>query len=273
MEAQELLKLVGFEAEEGKEADIEAVRNHFNNTFIPVTEINEKHPAIEKIIGSSFGQKMGSIQTALIAQAKENGLEVKHSDFKDKKIDEIIPVIFGGFKEKIDAVKKPDSKLQEELERWKKESASYQETVQTLQSQNEELKTGFENEKKSWLVNHAENEAWNSINFAPTANDLMKRGFKAAIKEKYDFTADDTGKVWPVYKEGEKKGSRVQNPNNLSSMMSLQDLLTYEAGKAELLAKPNEGKPGGTPKTTGQPPKAEQQNNNVRVNPRFANQS
>lgn len=272
MEAQELLNLVGFKAEEGKEADIEAVRNHFNNTFVPVSEINEKHPAVEKIIGSSFGRKMGTLQTALISQAKENGLDFKHSDFADKKIDEIIPVIFGGFKDKLEAIKKPDSKLQEEIDRWKGEATTYKETVQTLQSQTEELKTGFESEKQSWLVDHAENEAWGSINFVTTANDFTKRGFKSTIKDKYNFVADAEGKVWPEHKDGDKKGSRVQNPNNLSTVMSLPELLTYEAGKAELLAKPNEGKPGGRPPVNGGQPPRSTPNDRVRVNPRFYSQ-
>ena len=270
MEIKDFLTLVGYEVEEGKEIQIDAVRDHLNNSFLPVSEINDKHPAIEKIVNSSVGQRFGSLQTTLISQAKENGLELKHSDFKDKKIEEIIPSIFGGFKEKLEAVKKPDSKIAEELDRWKNEASTYQSTVEQLQTQLQEKDQMFENEKKSWLVNHAENEAWNSINFSPTANDLMKRGFKSAIKEKYEFVTDDAGQVWPVYKEGDKKGSRVQNPSNIAKMMTLGELLTTEAKNNGLLAEANEGKPGAkpngvqTPKATPQTPNAR-----VKVNPRF----
>lgn len=272
MEANELLSLMGFETPEEGEANIDQVREHFNNTFIPVSEINEKHPAVEKIIGSSFGQKMGSLQTALVSHAKENGLDLKHSDFKDKKIDEVIPEIFGGFKKKLETQKKPDNKLTEELERWKNEANQYQETIEQMSGQIEETKNQFESEKKNWLINHAENEAWNGVNFSKEANDLMKRGFKATVKEKYSFVTDDEGKVWPVHNQGEKKGSRVQNPNDLSKMMGIQDLLKHEAKANGLLAATNEGQPGGKPADRKPSVERDEPNKNVRVHPRFAGQ-
>lgn len=273
MEVNEVLSLIGLTPEDGKEIEKETIINHMNSAFVPVTELNDKHPAVEKIIGSSFGQKMGSLTTSLIAAAKENGLDVKHSDFKDKKIDDIIPVIFGSFKERIEAVKKPDSKLQEELDRWKNEASGYQSSLQKLENEKNDLITNFDNEKKGWLVNHAENEAWGTVKFSPTVNDLMKRGFKDAIKEKYDFITENDGKVWPVYKTGDKKGSRVQNPNNVSTVMTVSELLNHEAKAEGLIAAANEGNPGGKPngtKPTGQQSPTPQ---NVRVNPRFANQS
>ena len=271
MEAKDILSLIGFEAEEGAEIQLDAVRDHFNNSFLAVGELNDKHPAIEKMINSSVGQRFGSLQTTLISQAKENGLDLKHSDFKDKKIEEIIPSIFGGFKEKMESVKKPDSKLAEELDRWKNEASTYQSTVEQLQTQLSEKDTQFENEKRTWLVDHAENEAWGSINFSPNANNLMKRGFKSAIKEKYDFVTDDSKQVWPVYKDGDKKGSRVQNPSNLTKMMTMGELLQFEAKSNGLLAEPNEGKPGAKPNGAQAQRQAPTRdvNSRVKTNPRF----
>ncbi|MCA1763874.1 MAG: hypothetical protein LC664_12905 [Flavobacteriales bacterium] len=273
---EELLKLIGFEKPEDSEEEItiDQVREHINGHFVPVSDIPNRQDILEPLMNKAVGQRLGSLQTSLIKSAKEAGLDLKHNDFEGKKLEEIVPDVFGRFKEKLSTVKKPDGKLQEELERYKSELGTYKSTIDELEQQKESIANEYKQKEQGWIVNHAKNQAWGSLKLSPEVDEYKELGFRTKFDSKYDLRSDDTGNVFPVYKDGEKKGSRVQNPAKLSEHLGLQELIQHEAQNAGLLAKANEGKSGGggqgeSGKRTTTP---ETPNGKVKLNPRFAGQ-
>jgi len=270
---EDLLKLLGFEKPEDQEDEvtIDQVRDHVNSHFVPVNEISDRKDILEPIINKSIGQRLGSIQTAVISHAKNSGLDVTHKDFEGKKVEEILPEVFGRFKEKIDGVKKPDTKLEKELEGLKADLGTYKSTIEELESKNQALAEEYKQKEQGWLINHAKNQAWESVSFSPEVDELKKIGFKSQFESKYDLKTDDSGNVVPVYKDGDKKGSRVQNPTKLSEHLGLSELLKHEATQLGLIAKPNEGKKGG--KSNGgseRTTKPEETKSKIPLSPRFA---
>ena len=274
MEINDLLSLIGVEKPEDGELTLDTVREHINSTFIPVNDISNRSDLIDPIVNKGIGQRLGSLQTALISQAKEAGLDVKHKDFEGQKLEDIVPTIFGGFKSKLEGVKKPDSKVQEELERYKTEMSTYQQTIESLEAEKNNLLNDFKVKEQGWVINHANNQAWESLRLSPQVDELKKIGFKTRFDSQYELKTDENGQVFPVYRTGDKKGSRVQNPAKLSEYLGLSELLNHEAKTLGLLAEANEGKPGAATgsKKPSAPAKVIERPTNVRINPRFARQ-
>lgn len=277
MEAKEIFSLIGFEPEEGKEPTIDQLREYHNSQFASISDLANRKDLIDPIVSKATGQRLGSIQTKLVSSTKELGLDMNHADFKDKTIEDLIPVVFGGIAEKIKSGQKPDSKLQAELDRIKGEYSSLKESASGYETKMKELSDNFATEKSNWLKEHAENEAWKKINFSPKANDLTKIGFEATIKSAYESMVDENGNIYPVYKTGDKKGSRVANPHKITEHLKWEDLLLSEAKKSDLLADPHNGKPtkpeGSGQQNPNRQPQQPQGQGARRMNPRFAEQA
>lgn len=244
---KEILQLIGYETPEGEEASIEKIREHVNSKFVPVSEISNRSDIIEPLVTNAIGKRLGSLQTSLIKQAKDLGVEIKHSDFKDKQVEDILPVFFTDIKTRLEAKPKDDGALAEELKSIKSERDTFKNSLEEMQNTLQTKEQEFTKERSNWLVNQEQSKAWEGIKFGTAVKPYEIKGFKADISEKYDSKTDEDGKVYPVYKTGEKKGSRVQSPTNATKMMTWSELLSSEAKKADLLAKENEGKPGGKP--------------------------
>lgn len=274
MEANEILSLIGFEPTEGEEPTIDQIREYHNGNFAQISDIANRRDVIDPIVSKAIGQRLGSLQTKFVSSAKELGIEINHADFKDKPIEDLLPAIFGGIGEKLKAPKKTESELQKNYERLQLEYNELKNEVPKFQSQIEEITANFQKEKTDWLKNHAEDEAWKKLTFAPTANELMKRGFEAQIKSTYESMVDEQGNIYPVYKTGDKKGSRVANPAKITEHLKWEDLLMAEAKKVDLLPEAHAGKPT---RPTSQPTRTAApvtpQTGVRKVHPRFAEQA
>ncbi len=242
MEAQEILDLLGFTPTEGEDITIDQVREYYDKTFIPIADIPNRKDIIDPYVKAGIGQRLGSLQTKFVSSAKDLGIDINHADYKDKPIEDLLPTVFGSISEKLKAKPKGDSKLQEDYERISKEYTDLKNEVPKFEEQINGMKTEFQNEKSNWLKSHAENEAWKKVKFASTTNDLMKVGFESKIKSTYESIVDETGNIYPVYKAGENKGSRVKSPTKVTEHLKWDDLLLMEAQKENLLPAPHDGK-------------------------------
>lgn len=242
VEVNDLLKLIGFEPPEEGEFTIADVRNTVESHFIPRDEIESREDILEPIISKHIGKHLGAAQTALISEAKKAGFEFAHNDFKDKKLVEIVPTIFGAVSEKLAGAKKPDSKLTEEVERWKGEYTELKTGYESMQAKMQELQSGFEQEKQQWEINHIVSEDWKKVKLDPNVDTYKRRGFEVEFNEKYALQKFDDG-IWPVYRDGAKKGSRVKSSDAMTKALSHEELLMKELEAANMLAKPHQGKP------------------------------
>lgn len=270
MEAQDILSLIGFEATEGEEPNIDKVRDYIGTQFVTVKDLPNRKDLIEPILKGAIGQRIGSLQTKLVSSAKELGIDVNHADFKDKQIEDLIPSVFGGIAEKMNATKQPDDKLSKEVERLNKEYGDLKGLYTAKDNEITELQSNFAAKESNWKIDHSVNEAWKTINYLPTVNALSKKGFESTIKENYDSQVDADGNVWPVYKSGSQEGSRVKNPVKMTEDLNWSNLLTMEAKKAELLAEAHSGKPARTAGTERRQERPEPQAGARKVHPAFA---
>ena len=275
MEANEILKLIGFELPEGtelKDLQIDSVRDYIGEKFVTVNDLKNRKDLIDPFVKGEIGKRLGSIQTKLISSGKELGLEVSHTDFEGKQLEDMIPTLFSGISEKLKATKQPDDKLSKEIERVTTEYNQLKEAYTGKESEFNELKTGFETEKTNWIKGREEGEAWKTVAYLPTVKPFERIGFETTIKNTYDSAVSESGEVYPVYREGEKKGSRVKNPSKLTEDLKWSDLLKLEAQKAELLADAHSGKvvkpQGGQTRQPQEQPKP--QAGARRVHPSFA---
>lgn len=272
VEIKELFTLIGFEPpEDDAEFSIEDVRNTIESRFVPIDEIETRQDVIEPIVSKHIGQRLGQLQTGLIKEAKGLGLELSHSDFKDQKIEDIYPSIFGMIGEKLANVKKPDGKLNEELDRYKSEFSELKTGYDQLQTTLQEKETSFQQERESWEINHVRSEDWKGVKLSPEVDKYKRRGFETEFAEKYALKKFEDG-IFPVYATGDRQGSRVKGAT-LSKPMTHAELLQKELEDAGMLAKPHEGKqvrnpaPGQTQQPAGSPNEGGR-----RIHPAFASQ-
>lgn len=241
VELNEVFKLIGFEPPAEGEFTIADVRGVVESHFIPKDELESREDIIEPLISKHIGKHMGAAQTALISEAKKAGFDFSHNDFKDKKLIDIVPTIFAAVGEKIAGAKKPDDKLAQEVERWKNEYTELKTGYEALQTEKSELLSGFEQEKQAWEINHVVSEDWKKIKLDPNVDNYKRRGFEVEFQEKYALQKFEDG-IWPVYKDGAKKGSRVKSSDAMTKALSHGELLAMELEKANMLAKPHQNK-------------------------------
>lgn len=272
VELKDVFTLIGFEPPEGDDAEfsIEDIRNTVESRFIPIDEIETRQDVIEPIVSKHIGQRLGQLQTGLIKEAKGLGLELSHSDFKDQKIEEIYPAIFGKIGEKLSNVKKPDGKLNEELERYKNEFTELKTGYEQLQSTLSEKESQFQQERESWEINHVRSEDWKGIKLSPEVDKYKRRGFETEFSEKYALKKFEDG-IFPVYAQGERQGSRVKG-SNLSKPMTHAELLQKELEEAGMLAKPHEGKQVRKPSNGQQQSSGSPNEGGRKMHPAFAAQ-
>lgn len=270
VELNDVLKLVGFEIPKEGEYTIEDVRGTVESHFIAKDEIENRKDILEPIISRHIGQHLGAAQTALISEAKKAGFEFSHNDFKDKKLVDILPTIFQSVTDKLAGAKKPDDKLNAEIERWKGEYNELKTGYETLQSEKTSLLSDFEQKEKSWAINHVVAEDWKKIKLDPNVDNYKRRGFEVEFNEKYSLEKADDG-IWPVYRNGDKKGSRVKSADSMTKHLTHEQLLVSELEKAGMLAKAHQNKvvrPNGVHQRSGNDGNG--QGKTIPMNPAFA---
>lgn len=243
----EFLELIGFTPEEGKEPNIEDVRNHVNKTFVAIDQIGNRRdildPIIDQKVNKTVGGRLGKLQTAIIKNGKELGLEIAHSDFENKPIEEVAESIFERVKTNFEDLKK-GGKTNEEYEKKIQTLTAERDTFQSSleQSQNDFLafKDNLEKERVKSAKKNSVDSAFNSIKWTANTPNISKTGLRATFDGTYDVEIEND----TTFVVDRTSGNRVQNPKNAAKMLTVAEAMEALARKESLWSdSPDEGKP------------------------------
>lgn len=192
--------------------------------------------------------------------AKTLGVDVDDELLKSGDLLDIIPKVneavkpvledLNGWKAKAekavpdDVVKEWQGKLktaEKERDAFKGQAVEWQEKYNGLDT---EVKTS----KRKGIVDGEWNAALGGIQFHQGVDDLKRKGFVAAMKEKYRIDIDDEFKPRMV----DASGNPVKHPKKAGEMLGLAEAIKQEAATMKLLGEnPHGGKPV-TPAAAGQ---------------------
>lgn len=244
MEVKELLELIGLADVDQDNITVDTVRDHVNQTFVPIAQLGSRKDLIEPFVNKAYGARIGPLQTMLLKQAKENGLDVTHGEFKDKSIEEVVPELFQRFKSKIEVgAASPDAdKYLREIDKIKGERDTYQSSLSDWQKKYTDLEANFADKEFRAKINAAKLAAFDSVKYPAGTKETEKIGFKAIFDNEFDLEIENEN-VFVAYKNGEKRGSRVQSPKNAAKMMTLQEAIEIKAKELLLWSdNPHEGR-------------------------------
>jgi hypothetical protein len=201
-----------------------------------------------KIIGKFnrvFRTKLGKIGNAI-------GVDVDDSLEPLDVLDQFVPAITSKvsevdtWKKKAetavadDVVKEWQSKLkaaEKERETFKQQAVEWQEKYNGLDT---EVKTT----KRKSVIDREWEQALSGVAFHPGVDDLKKRGFISAAKERYKIDLDDELKPKLV----DQSGNPIKHPKWAGELLSLQDAVKEMAKEFKLLQdNPHAGKPVAQP--------------------------
>lgn len=221
VEVKDITAFTGIEAD-----SIEDFKSKFNESYIPKAEYTK-----------AMGEVNGKLQTAVKKVGKDLGVELETEDWK-KPLTEVLPLfgekVKGRFTElegaKSATAEEIENKYKGELDTYKQKVNDYKALNETLKSQFEGFKTEVESEKKNFKVSTHFDKAFNGLNFAENANDYARKGFKAAITEKYKFELGDDDK--PVVRT--PSGEIVQSKAKAGTPATFDEVLANELKEAKL---------------------------------------
>lgn len=258
MEIKDFFNLLGYTPEDSENVKIDDVKKHIADNFVSVNQIGDRMDLVEPLINKAYGKRMKEMELDLIKMAKGAGLDIKHSEVEELKIDGVMNKIQEKYSDHIKSLeekvkKTPDSeKLQSQIEDWKLKYNQMQESVTKVQNDFDSYKNDIEEGKKKSLINQAKDKAINSVKFSSEVTDIVKKGFLATFNEKYKFALGESNEI----ELRDKDNKRVQNPDNLSKWLTPEEAAHRLAKEEGLLPKnPDDGK---KVQTTTKKPEAEQ---------------
>jgi len=222
LKVEDVLSFIGIEAE-----DIDGLKEQFNGRYVP----KEEH-------SRTMGELNGKLSHAVKKVAKEVGIEFDASDFKDKPLTEVLPLFGERVKTKLTEIEGQKSATAEEIEKKFNERITgltqkvtdLSQMNDTLKSEYEGFKTDVVTKEKTFKVSTHFDGAFGKLNFAETAGDYAKLGFKSAVASKYKFDLSDEGA--PVVRD--KDGNIVQSKAKAGTPATFDEVLANELKDAKL---------------------------------------
>lgn len=234
-----------------KTESIEDVKNSFNETFAKKEVYkNEllKDPNIAKQVAGRFS---GLIETKIRQIAKDNGVEIENSEWKDKSIEDIMDgfstKIKSKYKEEIESIKKENGDPAEAVKEWetkynriKSERDTYKESVKTLGLEYEDYKKTVASNEREGIIKSGKAKAFGDLKLKREATELELTGFRTKIESDYKFDLSEDNKVIITDKEGKP----IPNPKKAGSYYEPEELIKEKAIEFNLYeTNPNAGKP------------------------------
>jgi hypothetical protein len=227
---------------------VEDFRNAVERKFVSRETAQNDKELSGKILGKFnrvFRTKLGKIGNAI-------GADVDDSLEPLDILDQFIPAIsnkvseIDSWKKKAetavadDVVKEWQSKLkstEKERETFKQQAVDWQEKYNGLDT---EVKTT----KRKSIIDREWDQALSGVAFHPGVDDLKKRGFVSAAKERYRIDLDEELKPKMV----DASGNPIKHPKWAGELMSLSDAVKDMAKEFKLLQdNPHAGKPVSQP--------------------------
>jgi hypothetical protein len=255
-----ILTFLGLEADKVKTE--EEFKTHFEAKF-GIKELLLKDPAFT---GKIFGQKIGSIEAKVKANAKKMGVEFTPEEIKDKGVEEILELSFTKIadmnkKAMDDFEKSSKGTVDEQVKTLKESKKAVEDKLRDTEGLLTKTSTEFEGFKKEQVtrvksdtINNFKKGAINKLEFKQDITPVEKMGFESVLNDKYSFDLDETGSPFVADK---KTGQRIASKKETGKFMTADEVL-HEELIANKLAKINSqgGRPApkyGQPLTVDQP--------------------
>lgn len=253
IKAEDVLRTIGVTDLEKYEKP-EDFKSEFDGKFIAKDHIQED----EELKSSIFNKLIGPYDTSVRKAFKDAGFEFAPDELKDKKLPDIVrhaletkvkPIM-----EELTTIKETgntDEATKKELEKYKKKTEEYKTKFEQFEGLNnslnqrvEELTTGFENEKKSWIVNQQLGDIFSRVKYKTaglpeSAVAFMKSGFENDIRSNYKFELNDQQKLVILTADGK----RVEDPKTSGKVLDPFEVVKLKAVEKQIWEdNPNNGK-------------------------------
>lgn len=231
LKSESLLAYMGFKAEEIKTE--EDFKTKFESTF-GNKEALLKDPTFTSKI---FGQRVGSIEAKVKANAKKMGVEFLPDEIKDKQVEDILELSFTKIadmnKKAMDEVEKASKgTVDEQVKTWKEKYGQVESKLKDTEGLLTKTTNDFDGFKKEQLtkgksdtINTFKKSAIGKLEFKQDISAVEKMGFESVLNDKYDFDLDETST--PFIKD-KKTGQRIPSKKQTGTFMSADEVLQDE---------------------------------------------
>lgn len=235
---EEALEVFGLEPKELEKYDsADAFKTDVEKKWI-TRESAAKDKCIADVI---FGKVNRGLRKELsdLNEIMELGME----DIETKNPIEVIKSLPEIFKPRFEKVKDLEEKLktaapadvvakyESEKKELDKKLKAFEKNAKEWEGKYTELDTKIKTSDRNAKINGEWDGAINAIPFAPTVGELVKEGFKAKAKAKYQVLIDDEGKTYAA----NEKGEPLMNPKKAAERWSLADALKADADAMKLI--------------------------------------
>jgi hypothetical protein len=215
-EALEVVKFLGIEAD-----TVDAAKAAINEKWVP----QEQH-------SKAIGELNGKFTHELTKVAKNLGVEVDKSEFKDKSTVEIPAIIGTKLQAKFTELEGQKSATATEVEaKYKSEIDKYKSKITDLEGltastakQFEDFKSTVETEKRNGRISAEFGGVFSKLPFSQTVSDFTKKGFEASVRDKYRFDLSEDGT--PVVRDVE--GQAVKSKVNAGKFATYAEVIEAE---------------------------------------------
>jgi hypothetical protein len=219
---EDALEVTGFKAVDLESYEsAEDFKKAYEQKFIARSAITEDGDLMKELAGRINGPYESAIRKTI----KESGIEIDNKDLNGLQIPEIFKAVvdkgFVPLREQLAAFQESgsgggDEVMKKELGKWKEkaekfnsQATEYKELHTKLTDELEQVKSGFENEKKSIKIETQVSDIFGKIKFktgglSPEATDMIKKGFQNEVKSNFKFDLDDAGKLVILSSDGKK---------------------------------------------------------------------
>lgn len=217
----------------------------FDTKFVLKSEAKDD----EDIINAVFGKTASVIEQGIKKQAKAIGVEFEDGLFKDKKVTEVVDLVFAKtsehFATQMTDLKKSSNKtddkklidLQSKYDTLSGEHSQRKDDLEGLVKDIEVEKAGREDDKKKFTSEFEFKVAYGKTKFIDDMTELQHKGFSGILKDKYDFKLNDEGVTTPYTKTD---GKMAIHPTKKGVYLSMQEVIEQEA-KTQGVIKNNNG--------------------------------
>jgi hypothetical protein len=234
MEINDLLTYLDIKAETADE-----FKKKFDEKYV------RKDAAIDyEKLNAEIGKVKGSIETALKQKAKAFGVDFSSDEVKDKKIEELMELVFKKITENADlaiktakdeAKKARPQEIQELLDKLSKlndKVRQYEEINAALKKDMELKEQEFSGKIKDIKRNLQVESLWNAIKFRSDIDQLQIKGFKAEVMENYRFDLNEKDELVIT----DKDGKYIPSMSKHGAIKSPHEVITELAMKHKILS-------------------------------------
>jgi len=236
------LKSLGYQVEKLEDFNEEQFNAAFHKSFISRDKVDKDEDLVRGIVG----KRMGSLEVAV-----KRAFGLKDADIAGKKLEEVFDLAATNYTSQISDLNtkietagkgKGDAEALKKIEDLTKMKEQLEGKLNAVAGEYETFKTESANKLKATTLNTAYAGALSKVNWAETytGSDIVKNGFDATVRNKYEFETAEDGAI--VVKD-KATGKQIDHPKDKSKFASLQDVIEMEAVNNKLVKMNNAKQP------------------------------